>query len=256
MDSISWLIDTQVIKPAQLESLVSCLKRLNIDYQCFDYSHKVVPDMKEPFSIYGSTHLINYFLKNPNPNLIMYFDEVNFSTKKWSQVLGSLMLNHKAMYAPLREVFNLNLPEPLFIKPDSDLKLFTGSVVNKEGLRRFYQKVENQEFSFSLDLPVVINQVFNTGWEWRLFMYNHEVLGASSYKLKNMINQSKPTPQSVVDFAVASSKKWKPASVYVMDVCETEDGLKIVEFNCFHASGLYNCNIDSIFTRLTEALKK
>src|SRR5690606_38168539 len=128
--------------------------------------------------------------------------------------------------------------------------------VKREGLERFYNKVKNHEFSFDLTIPVVINEVVNTGWEWRLFMHNHTVLGASSYKLKNMINLSKPTPQSVIDFAVASSMIWEPSSVYVMDVGETDQGFKIVEFNCFHASGLYNCNIDAIFSKVSEFIKK
>jgi hypothetical protein len=37
-----------------------------------------------------------------------------------------------------------------------------------------------------------------------------------------------------------------------MDVCETENGYKVVEFNCFNASGFYNCDVDAVVKNVTQ----
>ena len=42
---------------------------------------------------------------------------------------------------------------------------------------------------------------------------------------------------------------------YVIDLCETDDGIEIVEYNCWNASGFYKTDIKKILSRITE-LKK
>jgi len=66
-----------------------------------------------------------------------------------------------------------------------------------------------------------------------------------------MLRQDKYVPDHVLCFAEETAKIWRPDDVYVMDVCETDDDLKIVEFNCFNASGFYNCNVGQIVRKVS-----
>jgi hypothetical protein len=37
---------------------------------------------------------------------------------------------------------------------------------------------------------------------------------------------------------------WRPDPLFVMDICEGQSGLRIVELNGFTCSGFYACDID------------
>ena len=41
-------------------------------------------------------------------------------------------------------------------------------------------------------------------------------------------------------------KLYNPADVFVMDLCDTPNGIKIVEYNCWNCSGLYSVNISKL----------
>jgi hypothetical protein len=43
---------------------------------------------------------------------------------------------------------------------------------------------------------------------------------------------------------------WQPHRAYVLDVCETPDGMKIVEINTINASGFYAGNVQDIVLAL------
>lgn len=92
----------------------------------------------------------------------------------------------------------------------------------------------------------------NIGWEYRLFMIRDHVIAQSSYKLRSMQDTKNPVPKEVIDFAIETAQIWHPDNVYVMDVCETDSGYKVVEFNCFNASGFYNCSIEDIVREVTK----
>lgn len=250
----TWYIDQQVIPPFIIEKLIRSVKQSNSSLILFNMEQDpTCPNFpSDKFIPYGSSHLIKHCLKNNSSNCYLFMDDTNFSTKEWVKKLGQRMLNHDAKYCQLKDVFSLALPESIFIKPDSDLKSFTGSVVKKDGLERFYNKVKNQEFNFDLSIPVVINSSKNTGWEWRLVMIKDQVIASSSYKLKNMLNLSKKVPLEVFNYAIEAAKIWHPHDIYVMDIGESDNGLKIVEFNCFNASGLYNCDINEIVNKVNE----
>jgi len=137
------------------------------------------------------------------------------------------------------------------MKPDNDMKDFCGDIVDSKEIRKFYETVSAGGFCFDPNIDVVLCKPKSIGFEYRLFMIDDRVIAKSSYRLKSMIVQDQPVPDAVVNFAIAQSRIWRPDHVYVMDVCETDDGHKIVEFNCFNASGFYNCNIDAIVSEVT-----
>jgi len=152
----------------------------------------------------------------------------------------------------LEEAIQISSKGLLFMKPDNDLKDFCGSVVSSEGIEKFYNEVSAGGFTFDKTIPVVLCRTKNTGWEYRLFMVKDQVITGSSYKLKESINQTRRVPEEVLQFARDTANVWRPDDVYVMDVCEAEEGLKVVEFNCFNASGLYACNVESIVKSVSE----
>ena len=51
----------------------------------------------------------------------------------------------------------------------------------------------------------------------------------------------------VYTFAEERANRWNPADAYALDVAEGEDGLKVIEVNCFNGSGSYACDLVKIY---------
>jgi hypothetical protein len=48
-----------------------------------------------------------------------------------------------------------------------------------------------------------------------------------------------------------AAKLFAPADVYVADVCETDQGMKIIEYNTFNSAGLYACDAGVVIDRVS-----
>jgi hypothetical protein len=258
---LTWIVQSNLIKEDILESIQDATKKLG--YSCvplkiipFSDSLEFGPDFgfqPPPGKLipYGSTSMIKMFAKSNWNKDGFFFNEENLRTSKWIKELGTRMLNHDAQVVTLSEAFKIK-EGWFFMKPDNDLKDFSGSQVSAEGIEKFYNQVSAGGFTFGTDIKVVLCPLKNTGWEFRLFMVEDQVISSSSYKLKEMLRQDKRVSHEVLQFAQETVRTWRPDSVYVMDICETNEGLKVVEFNCFNASGFYSCDVEAVVKAVSE----
>lgn len=204
---------------------------------------------------YGSTAMIKMVDRSKWNKDGFFFNQKNLKTSTWVKELGNRMLNHDAQFMTLEEATKIGSGE-YFMKPDDDLKDFTGCHVDLAEIQRFYDNVSAGGFLFGTNLPVVLTSLKNTGWEYRCFMIGDRVIASSSYKLKSMFIQDRKVPQEIIDYAQETAGIWHPDQVYVMDISETDNGLKVVEFNCFNASGMYACSYDTVVREVSEFVSK
>lgn len=260
----TWLVQTNLINEDLSAAIKAAAEKLGHTY----VGAKIIPfeDTTEkglylqdgvtvtyaPVIPYGSTSLIKMLSRSIALNDGLFFNQKNLRTSTWVAKLGERMLNDEACVIPLYAAAKLKTSETWFMKPDDDLKDFTGSIVDAAGIEKFYKDVASGGFMFDETIQVVLSKPKNLGWEWRLFMVKDEVISGSSYRLKGMLNQNKPVPERVIQFAQETAAIWRPDDVYVMDVCETDDGLKVVEFNCFNASGFYRCDVEKVVDRVSQ----
>ncbi len=57
-------------------------------------------------------------------------------------------------------------------------------------------------------------------------------------------------PNYFKEKAIEYSKLYQPLDLFVMDLAETDSGIKIVEYNCWNASGVYKCNLRDLLFRV------
>lgn len=258
---INWLVQNNLIKEELIVSMEDACKKTGQNFvglKIIPFTDSIEfgfpPGFESPkgkIVPYGSTSMIKMFDKSKLDKSGFFFNQENLKTSKWAKELGNRVLNYDAQFMTLAEAMKLTEGE-FFMKPDNDLKDFCGSEVSAQGIRKFYDQVSAGGFTFGTDIPVVLCPLKNTGWEYRLFMIENYAIGSSSYKLKTMIRQDKPVPSEVFDFARSVADQWRPDDVYVMDVCETDSGLKVVEFNCFNASGFYACDVENIVQQVSQ----
>lgn len=256
MKNVSWYVQTNLVQ----EHCVESIKRACLDAGVGYYPHTAIPfseSLELPSTYdrlipYGSTTLIKNFGKADTDRSGLFFDPEKFRTSEWIKHFGTRLLNGDAIVAPLDQIIIDELPDMFFIKPDNDLKDFSGGLVTRENLNKFIQEVSYGGYTFKPDIPVVISTPKNMGWEWRLFMSGDKIITGSSYRLGQMLNQTKPVSDKVKRFARDTAQIWRPDECFVLDVAEGEHGLKIVEFNCINASGFYSCDINKIVKEVSR----
>ncbi len=154
-----------------------------------------------------------------------------------------------------------NPKTPLFIRPNSDFKLFSGDVFYKYDYEKWLEHITNDEFqNLKLDTIVTLSPVKTILAEWRYVIIDGEVIADSMYRKRGQLHISSERSDSSYDatklaFYIAN-QEWQPASAYVIDICETHQGFKVIEVNCFNASGYYACNVLDIVNYASELAEK
>ena len=125
---------------------------------------------------------------------------------------------------------------PCFIKPLTDMKLFTGFVI--ESPKAFQLYPELKEFNGEFFCSDIIENIIS---EWRCFILNGKILNCSNYNGNPLIFPDKFKIEHLV-----KSYYDAPAG-YSLDVCVTNNGTKLVEINDGWSLGNYGCDPQDYF---------
>ncbi len=86
------------------------------------------------------------------------------------------------------------------------------------------------------------------GREWRLVIAIDEVVASSQYRDNGTIAILPSCPDEVHQFAtdILANVRWRPDKLFMMDVCESDGKLCLLELNSFSCSGLYACDLAAV----------
>jgi RNAse (barnase) inhibitor barstar len=139
----------------------------------------------------------------------------------------------------------LGNPASIFVRPDSPLKPFSGRVLPRDGVT-----LAALDHGFYYDdpaLPVVVAPARSIGREWRFVVADARVVAGSRYSAEERRAHPEPPEGAAWDFAArVASVLAPPAEVYVMDVCECDGELRILELNPFGGADLYACRAEDV----------
>jgi hypothetical protein len=153
---------------------------------------------------------------------------------------------------PGRQFDSISAGDRVFVRPDSPLKPFSGRVVKREALT-----LEALDHGFYYDddnLPVVIAPVRSVQREWRYVVVKGRVVAGSAYQADGR----RPLPD------LPGTEAWSHASqiaaallppeeVYVLDTCEADGALHLLELNPFSGADLYACDRPAVVEAVTAA---
>jgi hypothetical protein len=253
---LTWIIQSNV--SSEHDKWFDALQRTGSVYKPI----KVIPfsddlediEVSTPYAIaHGTTSLMKNSHKKPwNPGI--FFNPENFKPSVWREKYGTHFVNYAGTMSKLKDVHFLPFAELMFLRPDGDFKDFSGSLVSKDGLKKFIDEVNIGGCMFDENLEVYLAPLSDIVHEWRTFVIDGKVVAASKYKLRTMLDKKSGAPQEVFDFAAKMVELWNPEKAYVMDICQLSNGeYKFLELNCFNASGVYLAPIDPIILAV-EAL--
>ena len=256
--SLTWLIERGVYKDYESE-LYAETRRQSIECHFVDYRPgKSPPNDIAGFNGLGSdivfigshpmTHQIQRH-RNWNPGGWCNFDNLKCST--YYKHFGPFMLNSPfrtltgvdalQRQADLFDEFGVD--DEIFVRPNGVEKLFPGAVVHVDN---FPQAISSTRFDPATQ--IVVASPVEIEREWRAVIAGDSAIAVSQYRDSGAIAMMPGCPAIVNEFCqqVLSDVQWRPAPIFVMDVCESNDGLHVLELNSFSCSGLYRCDLATI----------
>lgn len=265
-----WVLQEDLFKDNEWEDLTAALERFNIPYTI----HKVVPFSGELipavipqrkkvicFGSYSMRHTAK--AQSWSPGVYDLFEQdFRVQLEHW----GDLMLNADSTIVPFKDA---EVTEDSFIRPINDSKYFAGQVFEVQEFWDWKRKVCVLEHDYGNSLTgdtiIQICKPKTIYAEYRYWIVDGAIATKSMYKRGNQVIYSKdvdPRFDEFVEHVLRMEKGrrgvtlsctpqgWKPHKAFVLDVCDTPDGIKIVEINTINASGFYAANVQDLVMAL------
>lgn len=188
-----------------------------------------------------------------------FIDNLDYVTMS-SKLPADWLLNPDATILPFKDV---QIDDERFIRPVEDSKAFSGRVYKPEEWTEFRDNalkaldVEDAVPGFSLDVstPVIVSTPVEIFTETRFFVVDGKVITHGRYKRGNrvvghIIND--PADPYVIARAQKVADHWQPQPAFVVDIAETPDGLKIVEYNSLTCAGFYSADVQALVMALED----
>jgi hypothetical protein len=165
----------------------------------------------------------------------------DFSTTAY-KALGSDFLNYDARVYPLSKVVeSANSMESgqFFCKPNDDNKAFAGQVFDVRNFDAWVQRMREIGYLDDNDFDVVTSSVKPLAIEYRVLVVDKQVIDMCIYRQWKSVMPERVWDHDVAEFVEGAVWKYSPADVFIIDVAQTLEGLKVVEYNTFNSAGLY-----------------
>lgn len=280
---IKWLIQ-DIGKTQMLKDNFETLHKMGANYQGFGLIggtslivnlETILTDLDESYIIRGGTkilHLLEKYsdiecfcpdlnefqLKNKEvffqklKNAIFYDSEL-FDQAYYSQ-LNLPLLNKEAFFLPIKDNKETTFNKPYFLKPSKDLKTFIPGILEPgQTIQKFIENSQHlKDYDHELALLSEVKIIYK---EYRFFIVDTNVITGSQYKNGDKIEYNSYIPEDVLKVASTYCQLYQPHDIFTMDLAETPEGVKIVEYNCWNGSGLYHCDKVLLFNCVQEFIK-
>lgn len=169
-----------------------------------------------------------------------------FACSAWWPGAQGHLVTPRYMFTTVADLVESGPPmefeQHVFVRPDSPLKPFTGRVLDRDQVT--LGALDHGFYYDDASLPVVVSPAVTVGNEWRFVVVDKAVVAGSDYTPQGRSAGAplSPTHPAWGYAANLASELVSPDPVAVLDVCETDAGLRLLEFNPFSGADLYGCD--------------
>ena len=173
-----------------------------------------------------------------------------FACTAWWPQVPELLVSSRHVPSTVGELAAHGAPadfgERVFVRPDSALKPFSGRVLARDQIT--LAALDHGFYYEDIDLPVMVTPAIDIDSEWRFVAAGGRVVAGSSYAADGRtagasLNSDHEAWQHATRIL---SQLTSPDPLFVLDICHTPDGLRLVELNPFSGADLYSCERQSV----------
>lgn len=254
-----WILQDNLFNEDAYGVLLDTLKKFDLPHSI----HKVIPFVGELLpkpdlghknvicmGSYSLRHAAKEYEWSPGVYDLEPFDFTH-QLKHW----GGHMLNHDSLVGKFGEVVFPD--DDQFIRPIQDSKVFAGGIMGKEEFEEWQTNVcklgHDYGDSLSSETIVQISSLKKIYSEHRFWVVGGKIVTASTYKVGSKVQYKELQNDSIFHaFVKDRIAEWSPLEAFVIDACETPDGMFIVEINTLNSSGFYAADIQSLVMALED----
>jgi hypothetical protein len=272
-----WILQNDLFNEVAYQKLLETLERFQIPYSI----HKVIPFIGElvPEPELDTKNVIcmgSYSLRHAakkagwNPG-VFDLEKHNFleQMKHW----GQYMLNADAVVSRFEDAQFTE--DVMFICPIEDSKVFAGTVMTKEEFYTWKRKVcvLEEDFGTSLTKNTLIQvcKPKKIYAEYRFWIVNGMPVTSSLYKrgdrviyspevddhVKRFVGMILKTKDNATSITLSMANDgWMPDKAWCLDVCETPEGMKVVEIGTINSCGFYAANMTDLVLALENGFNE
>ncbi len=215
-----------------------------------------------PYCLYGTIGFVQKCKIPLFPGAYGINDNTNCNVY-YSQLPEEWMLNNQFVMAPFRTIknnpkrfFDLFGMDDLFIRPNSGRKSFTGYTISRENAA-FELNSSTQLTSVQDDTICLISPAKKINSEFRFVVGNGEVIDGSEYRWDSVLDIRHDWLEDCHKLAKKVAEyKWRPDTCFTVDVADTPDGPRVIELNGFSCAGMYACDKELVFGRVSDIAQK
>lgn len=251
-----FLVQSNIYSDPDHDRIFKVMEDLNIEFETIHLDAsvseiQVIPDRNDVF-VYGSVKLARLAKENKDWYPGSFYGG-NHLFEIYSKHYQDNLLNHGVEIFRFDQTIQWNQGEQKFIKPYKDAKIFTGKVFTKMKWNDFVQdSLENPKTPLlTKDSLVQASPPQKILKEARLWIVGNQIIDSVYYKFHgDVVFETRVAPEGL-DFAAQMVDLFAVAEAFVMDICLTTEGWKIVEINCINSAGFYpNLNVASLIKAL------
>lgn len=194
-----------------------------------------------PGSLMNDNHDFLVYSRHYKENLLNYDSEIHYLTQNLFWTPG----------------------EVKFIRPTKDTKAFTGALFTEEKWNltvEYYLHTDNAKLidekhhrPVSEVTHIQVSTPKNIHREIRCWVVDGKIVSASQYKLgSRVISQEVYDEPELFVFAQSMVDLFQLADAFVIDVCQTDSGWKIVECGCINCAGFYEADMQKVIMALED----
>jgi hypothetical protein len=254
----TWILERDVFNVQHFDSMVSHAQSRHWPLHIVrvkPFEHIIegpVPVTEGPVVVYGSIG-VQKLAQQHNWIPGVFGDDQLFRQDVYAEALGDLILNPNPTVTYLSEVMDATVgQDSFFIKPNDDNKAFAGFVLPREEFEIWVNRMREIGYLDNQDIEVVVSPPQELAMEWRNIVVDGKLIESSIYRQWQSVMPERDRRPEVEELVLEAHSRFKPADVYVIDVAQTRQGLKVVEYNTFNSAGTYACDIPNIMDAVSD----
>lgn len=208
--------------------------------------------------LYGSVGLVKRCCESSLAPWAFY-DQEAFAASKWVPIFGEDALNGDGFVIELLELERRldNDLETFHARPDRDDKAFAGGVYDWRSWAAMTDRRREERQSIpALDLPCFVSPVKEILAEHRCWFVDGVLIDVSTYRKGGRWHVERCLDLSIMGEAQRLAEIYLPTKCVVMDVAETSEGCKVIEFNPISSSGWYAADVGGIFWAMSDMIRR
>lgn len=243
----TWIIEADL--NAAAERLAEAALRTGAEVVRWRGEERALPPAGTAAIFYGSLGDCARFEGRWRPGVLGDGDALRHA--RWIEVAGDLALNQAFVATTVEQVGRIQVPwDPVFVRPDSAFKPFSGRVVPRDAL-----SPAALDFGFYFDdlkLPIILAPAVPIDAEWRFVVVGGQVVAGCAYQAVGRSGAQGAVPAEARAVAEAAGGRLNQPAV-VVDVCRSAGRYALVEYNLFSGADLYDCDVDAVVKAVHEA---